>query len=926
MDNQLQTQAEDIFKIKEIIAKYSRFLLTWGIASVVFFVGMAFILAKTKPPSYLRTASVMIKETNSSSRANESGISEQLAVSMNSSVKNEVEAFQSYKLVQDVVSEMNLTISYSQKKGLKMVTLYDFIPVVASFPGSSDDESFSFQVLLGPDNSINLSKFEYQKNKIDQIITGKLNDTIDTPIGKVAISPTQHYKEYGKGIPLKVHKSSINSETRSYVKKLKASRASKESAIIVLTITDTYIPRAEKFLITLISSYNKLWLEDKNKSANSLQEFFDEKLPEIQAELKTIEDEIDRYKTANRLTDVKTSGLMNMSQSSDIIVQVMEVNNQISMARFIKDHLDNNNNIHTLMPSVISNTTIESQMVQYNALLSERDALLANSSDRNPQVIERNNRLTAMRGAIVLYVNNHIEGLNVRLSSLKRQEAQMNQQIASNPIQERHLLTLERERQTKEDLYMMFLKKKEENEMSIVMNSENTRIISPPSGSNSPVAPKKMLMMLVALVLGVGVPGSYIWGKENLNTVILGKDDLEKISVPFLGVISLANGEDQKNGKYLRVTETGVDMINETFRMVRTSLDSTCGKDKKIIMFTSFEPGCGKTFIALNLAMSFALAGKKVALVDTDMRTATLSKITDDEDDKRNPNKFGICHFLSEKATLKQLYEFCFRKDRYFKHFDIYPIGEIPPNPAELLMSNNFSRMLDSLKKKYDYVFMDCTPLDIVTDAEIVSKHADFSVFIVREDFTDRRSLQKIDKIYKLGQINKKILLEKRGNIEKQRRIEDKKINDDELKLLDVYERDKRRIIEDQNAIKDQNKLDELKAELEDLDKLRKSEKNRIKEERKKLIEQRKLDDNRLSEERIPFDEIALILNGHKKDIFYNKHHKGYQKKIDEVKTNQLRGTHRMKELPKSDTKSIAQDSQDINTDLKLLEEKNLIS
>jgi len=220
------------------------------------------------------------------------------------------------------------------------------------------------------------------------------------------------------------------------------------------------------------------------------------------------------------------------------------------------------------------------------------------------------------------------------------------------------------------------------------------------------------------------------------------------VSVPLLGVIASSDKEDQKSGVSLLVSETGRDMLNETFRMVRTNLDSACDNDMKVIMFTSFEPACGKTFTSLNLAMSFALTGKKIALIDTDMRTAALSNIIETPESSRD---LGICSFLNGTTTYRQLLQFNIQKNRFYAGFDVFPVGVIPLNPTELLMSERFGKMLESLKKKYDYVFLDCTPLDIVTDATIVSKLVDLTVFIFREGHTDRRKVRELEKTYKKG-------------------------------------------------------------------------------------------------------------------------------------------------------------------------------
>jgi len=973
MEKQIITTTED-FQVFELWAKYKHF---WPLVllSISVFVGIAFVYIKITPPSYLRKAQVMIRE-NSGSAEISSIVGNKLVLNMSSSAKNEVEAFKSVSLIREVVSEMNMLIRYSQKKVLTTIRLYDRLPVEAIFPNSSEDESFNFRVELSDDNSVVLSKFEYRKNKYQQKIVGKFGETIKTPIGDVIMSPTRYYQEYNKSYPLIISKNSIQSETRSVARKLKASRATKEVDIIDLEFTDNFIPTAEKFLNLLIEKYNKNWIEEKNLLADFSTRLLEEKLPKAEHELRMIEDELERYKKQNMLTDIRSSALLSMNQSSDIGIKIMDVNLQLSIANNTKDNLPENNDITSMMPSNfgINNSSIEMQMLEYNKLLMDRDRILAGSSERNEAVITMNNRLQSMRQPIVQAVNRHIETLKLQLSTLKAQESQMRGQIASNPGMERQLETLDRERKTKEAIYMQLMQKKEENELMLAINTTNLRIISPPSGSNSPISPKRNLMLMIALTFGLAIPCGFIWTKENFNTVIRGKNDLEGLSVPLLGVIALAESEDQKNREYMRVSEIGRDLINETFRMVRTNMDFTCGKNMKVILFTSFEPGCGKTFVALNLAMSFALTGKKIALVDADLRTATLSKVSELSDRDTN---FGYCNYLNKNRTYAQLMQYDMRRNRYYKGFDIFPVGAIPLSPTELLMSDQFKIMIEKLRNKYDYVFLDCTPLDIVTDATIVSKLADLSVFIVREDFTDRRKLRELEGLYKQGQLDKKNALNKwkkiyeeieiggrrkigkeielgmQSVIDAQEKLNEeiksgeKAIQDAQQKLseeIDSFERnlrDTQEILNKQRESGEMIDLDELriKEEMKKLDALRKSGEKRIKEEQKKLekikksgeqrinnekkrIEKlREIDDKNINEElknldeqkkeeRIQFGEMALILNGAQLDISFNKHHTRYQKKIENV-AKQIRGSDRMKELPKEATQDYSVPEKD---------------
>ena len=747
MENQINTDRNEFYQIFELWAKYKGWW-PWFVLSISISLGVAMYKYYTTPKQYVRTAWVQILDDKRNSDVS-AVFNDRVVMTMNLKVKNEVEAFKSHNLIHEVVRRLNLTTQYYRLKPLREEDLYDRTPVTAFFPDESEDDYFSFRLEFKPDSVVVLSKFVHQNSKLDNIIKGKLNDTISTPAGRVILSSTPHYGSQWYNANILINKSGIQGETNSFAKKLKANNVGKDNSIIVLEVTDTNISRAVDFLNMLMSMYDENWLKEKNKFAQITSEFLSERLPLIKKELDKKESELEQYKSRHLLTNVQSAGSLYTTKSSDYAGQIIDLNTQLSITQYIREYLNKNNNITTLLPfnSGLNNTVIESQIGEYNRLLMERDGLITNSSDKNPAIAQRNEKLQSMRQSISQSVDTQIVNLNMQLTGLKSQEARMTQQLVSNPEQENHLIKLERDRKSIETDYEYLLQKKNENDMALLLEPVNTRIINPPIGSNAPVSPKKNKLLIFALFFGFGIPGGFIFAKETINTKIRGKDDLEGLSVPLLGVISMSEKEDQNTQVSLLVSETGRDMLNETFRMVRTNLNAVCENDRKVIMFTSFEPGCGKTFIALNLAMSFALTGKKIALIDTDMRTAALSNIITPESSR----DMGICSFLDGKITYRQLLQFQIQKDHYYQGFDIFPVGVIPPNPTELLMSERFSKMLENLKKKYDFVFLDCTPLDIVTDATIVSKLVDLSVFIVREDHTDRRKLREIDKIYKNG-------------------------------------------------------------------------------------------------------------------------------------------------------------------------------
>jgi capsular exopolysaccharide synthesis family protein len=367
----------------------------------------------------------------------------------------------------------------------------------------------------------------------------------------------------------------------------------------------------------------------------------------------------------------------------------------------------------------------------------KRNELVPHAGERNPRILDMNAQLDALKKQILQSVENYLAGLQVQLSGFQTQESRVTQSIASNPGQEKLLTSIEREHQLKQALYLHLLQKREENDMTLMIANTNTRIISPPFGSPHPVKPNRYSIYLVALFLGVSIPGGLAVGKEFVTSAIRDKNELDVLPVPLLGIIPKA--KNREKNKMLLVQEHGEGQMNEAFRFLRTGLMGVCSSDTKVIQVTSMDPGSGKTFLALNLAMSFAVAGKRVALFDLDMRKATLSRLIG------NP-EFGIFHLL---ANMVQHERYFIEKEYFYPGFDILPTGPLPLSPSELLMSENLKKIIQRYKDSYDYIFIDSPPVDLVTDADIIAQLADSSIFVLRENYTTRRKLPEIENIYR---------------------------------------------------------------------------------------------------------------------------------------------------------------------------------
>ena len=615
----------------------------------------------------------------------------------------------------------------------------------------------SFTITPEDDGTLTLSHFRLDGDKYRGEVTAYVDSLTSTPIGTLVVRQLVPSDTTVLGKPVYVSRSGYSAAGKAYAKKLVVGQSDDESTVIDLSIEDVSPQRAEDLLNTVIAIYNENWIKDKNQVAVSNSMFIEDRLAVIEQQLGTVDEDISAYKSEHLLPDVQSAATMYMTQSSEADAQLLELNIQLSMARYILNYMMSGSGENQLLPtnSGIESSGIEQQIAEYNNLQLQRNNLVANSSVSNPLVVDMDNSLKAMRGAIVTSINNHIATLGTQIEAIENSAMQTSQRIAAAPGQGQYLLSVERQQKVMESLYLFLLQKREENELSQAFTAYNTRIINPPSGDPAPTSPSRNKVLMIAFVLGLLIPMGVIMLREMLNTRIRGRKDLEQLTVPFAGEIPLV-GEDKKNHllpDFLRkadvdggvreivVRHASRNMINEAFRVLRTNMEfmlaSSRGK-AEICVFTSFNVGSGKTFISINAAACFALKGRKVLAIDCDLRKASLSAYAG------SPSR-GLSDYLAGRAD--DISRLIVSVEDH-KGLDILPVGTMPPNPAELLADPAFAELMESLRAKYDYIFVDCPPIDIVADTQVVEKIADRTFFVVRAGLLEREMLPVLQKAY----------------------------------------------------------------------------------------------------------------------------------------------------------------------------------
>lgn len=720
----------------------------WFAASVLVCLIIAFIYLRYTTPVYNVTAGVLIQQKDSKGGLGAalsggalgmlSGLS---GVSLSSSFDNELEIMQSRTLLKKVITDLGLYISTAQQRS----TGYD-IPLYKTSP---------IQVYLSPEEATALeggvkvkttytpegkltAHIEYVQEEEEQEIEktfDKLPAVFPTPVGALSFTKndsllTEMRKEEKGNIRLITHINSPIEVAKAYKESLTI-EGGKKTTIAQVSLQDNDKQRATDFVNYLVACYNQDILDEKSKVVLKTSEFIRERMEVVNQELSSTESEIADFKQKSGLTNLSADAQLVLQESAKYEQLRVENQTQIRLVEFLRDYIQDPAHANEVIPANVGlqEGKLTAAIDEYNSLLAERRRLLRTSSESNPAVINLNDGIQTMQKSIQTTVASTLKGLQIAQNDLERQMRQFTDRISSAPQQEKEYINLARQQEIKSRLYLILLQQREENILSLGLTTDTGRIVEETLADKDPVTPKKKIIALAALFLGLCIPAGIIFLLDQLGSKMGKRSDIEKQSnVPFLAELP-RNQQNQKG--HLTVCENQNGLMEEAFRALRTQLLYQLGSTDKVILFTSAQGGEGTTFVASHTAASLAFLGKKVVVVDMNLRRPGLPQYFSLPTDAK-----GMTDYLNAPKQVRLLD--LVQPSAVHANLDVLPGGALATNSTELVGQEAFADAIRQLKEKYDYVILDTAPLPLVTDTVLIGRTADICVFVCRAGVTPK--------------------------------------------------------------------------------------------------------------------------------------------------------------------------------------------
>ena len=729
-------QEEQIVDFSAFVRKYKRYWWLF-LLSLIACMTLAFAYLKYAKRIYSVKAVVLVAQEDNGAGAGANLLKSMKLMGQGSKVDDEMIVFSSQELCTQVVKQLGINHSYLEDMGWYKPEKdhYNTSPVEVIAPEEMFDTLSSVKFKIDLDKAGKASiKATSGNDKLADVNDITLPTTLKTPYGTFAIKATDKCKQ-GKSYHITARLTGNQVMGERLNKRIKVKLATKKSNGINLTIDESNKARGKDILNKLVELYNERGQHEKDEQAINTAKFIDERLALIYKGLTSSEADIESYKRAHKIVDpeLQVKSAIAKQEITDRAIIKLETNKQL--LGMVRDFVSNPANKHSYIPFEVDSSAASSSIKAYNNLLAKRQDLALSAKGDNIALKQLDEQIETMHANVLHGVNSSIKGLDMQLNKVRGQANQTSGDLSQVPTQEREARELMRQQGIQNTLYTFLLEKREENALVLAATTPKGKIVDHAYAASTPVSPNKMVVLALGLLMGLMLPLILVYLKDLFTTKFANQEELEEISqVPVIGHI-----HHNRHNTQLVVKDGKTSSIVELFRYVRNNLQFLLNKeDDKVILVTSSVSGEGKSFISTNIASSFALLGKRVALVGMDIRSPKLATMLDLNEMP------GVTSYLSRSGvSLEQIAQPC----KEVKGLDVFVGGAIPPNPSELLLSDRVKDFFHDLREQYDVIIVDSAPVAQVSDSFALDKYSNATVYVTRANYTRRNLIKFMNRI-----------------------------------------------------------------------------------------------------------------------------------------------------------------------------------
>ena len=710
--------------IRKILLKYLSHWI-WFILSISIFAAAGVAYIKTLVPQYSVTASILIKDGKKTGGSAMPFLEELDLFSNAKTVENEIEILRSYTLLEEVVDDLNLQVRYFVEDRWRRRQLNGNLPVKLEIVAPSDELFLQPFILYFDGQRVNINGKDYPGNALITESFGSIRITVNDSL----------LSKWDKTQPIIVNFVSELQAVEALRGSLQVASADRNTSVITLSILSPVPQLGKDILNHLITVYNKAAIADKNNLANITLKFIDERLNLVGKDLQEVEQNVEEYKTEKGITDISAESSLFLQTIQQNDAELNRVRTQLDVLYQIEQFVLSNEGGAAPATLGLSDPTLLSLIANLTSTEAERTGLLSTLQPANPKIQAIDDQIKTLKGKVIDNIHVLRRSLESTQNNLQAESRRIESIIQSIPKKERELVDITRQREIVNQLYVYLLSKREETAISHAATVADSRIVNAARSTLSPVQPKKRNILLAFGLVGLLLPAGILWLIDLFNTKISVKNELEKqLKAPIAGEISLV-----KKASKILIAGKNRSRHAEQIHTLRTNLEfMQAGGGIKVILITSSIGGEGKSFISANLGVALAALGKKTALLGFDLRKPGLHKIFGIN------NEDGLSNYLAGQAKFEQIV----KPSEMYNNLDIITCGHVTPNPQELLQGEILSGLFDRLKTEYDYVIVDTPPVGLVSDALILNRFADISIYVVRYRYTPKECIKFINNMY----------------------------------------------------------------------------------------------------------------------------------------------------------------------------------